>query len=119
MLISYSPSSLYHLTKLLFPEGSFGKPIANFNVSGMPMLLSCATHPEEKAVTFRVEHPNTYYTRRIPKIFADGSILDDMSGTIPEDDAVHGENVIAETTDELLPLIFDALLGVLGSSLHK
>jgi hypothetical protein len=106
----FSLSSLYTLTKELYPEGIMGDDFIAVTIEGEPLELRL-THEygsghDVELLFFR---PDTRYARKSLVVYADGQYQEDKEGVIPEFDLLNGEHELSFSNSLFLQVAYQAL----------
>lgn len=117
-MLSYSPIALYHMAKLLYPDGYVSKCFLPIVLEGHPFELRFSTdRGKGDDVEFMLHLADARYARRDFIVYENGIVEEETRGTIPEWDKQPGEPALTLTVDECARAIFDVLLGRLEQAL--
>lgn len=117
-MLSYSLIALYHMAKLLYPDGYVGSSFLPIVLEGHSFELRYSTdRGKGDDVEFMVHLADTRYARRGFIVYENGTVEEETRGIIPEWDKRLGEPALTLTVDECARAIFDMLLGRLEQTL--
>jgi hypothetical protein len=117
-MLTYSPIALYHLAKLLYPDGYVSQCFLPIVLEGHSFELRFSTdRGKGDDVEFMLHLANTDYARRGFIVYENGTVEEETRGTIPEWDKRPGEAALTLTVNECARAIFDLLLGRLEQAL--
>jgi hypothetical protein len=109
-MLSYTPAALYAVAIQQHPEGVSSEAFIPVSIDGAPFELRYVTdRGNGDDVEFQLFLSNRRYSRRTIIVYADGRVVDDVSGKLPESDLVPGELPHATPLDAVLREIFAVL----------
>jgi hypothetical protein len=110
-MLRASVIAMYNVAKSLYPKGCLSKKFVPITVEGHSMELRYSTdRGAGDDVEFNIFFPGNRYSRYTLIVYADGRAEIDNRGIIPEWDRLPNEPVLTSTPEELLQLMYDALL---------
>lgn len=118
MHLPYSPTAIYHLAKLLFPNGSMGGECLPIIVEDNLMQLRIGSEPDtETYIELYLHYADARFARWSAVVDLDGEAYNSMLSAVPGEDLLADEEPISLNDDTLMEMVYATLLSHLKSRL--